>query len=444
MFTPGVVRPGFPARYIFNHVPKTGGLSLLAICRHNLDSGQISPHLTDTELRLGPVAQVEPYTLIAGHFSLAAHAKVSAGRYSVTLLREPIRKIYSTYTFWRQSPEVSSLTSKAKELSFADFVRYFEYHPQVILNPYTYHFAGFGTEILDNGATGPTLLAAAKHNLSAFDFIGICEEYEQSARLLCEELGWQLPEPIPHVNRTGSEEELDGIDRQTLEILHDRNQLDCQLYAYARTLFEARKRAHPRSVEPGSEDAQPPKPKSFLPFPAPSKKEREARIESVSAAWLPDGDSQVLEVAVKFRTKVEIAGLILGLAFFDGAGNNVWGTNTLLEGIELRHKPHCDCHATFVVQCAQAGIYSVTAAVHRPDRFGIHDHWLGRAASFEVAALPGPLPANLFTLRQIRSTVDSFVTTHLLEKLTAAINREEAVPAGEACEPADPVPAAIQ
>lgn len=309
----------------------------------------------------------------------------------------------------------------AKKLSFADFVRYFERSPAIIWNPYTHHFAGVGREFPDDNIDGPSLLAAAKHNLSAFDFTGICEEYERSARLLCRELGWQLPMPLPHENRSGSEKDFANIDDQTMQVLRERNQLDFELYAYGMTLFREHEQTSLSS--PGrhidsedtihgsfgglSQETRPRVKPGFLPFPVPSEHDRKASIEAVSASWIPDGRSQVLELAVTFRTKVNIPDLILGLAVFDATGKVVWGTNTLEEELELRSEPGLDCCAVFVLQCdAPTGRYSVTAALHQPRKYGFHDHWLDRAASFDVTHV-SRLDAGTFKLRQFRSTLDS-------------------------------------
>lgn len=367
--------------------------------------------------------QFQQFRLIAGHFSLPSHELIARDRYSLTVLRDPIRTIFSTYTFWRGAPEQNLATLAAKNLSFPDFVKYFECSPAVISNPFTHHFAGLSRELACDDTSGPTLLAMAKHNLSAFHFVGICEEFERSARLLCRELSWHVPVPLPHENRSGSEKSIADIDERTMEILRERSALDFELYAYAVAIFGEREQASLDSagsrhdVDVACEGAggpcQGPRDRShgrtFLPFPAPSKTGRQARVEAAVTSWLPDEQSRLLELAVRFRTKVEIPDLILGVAIFDASGNNLWGTNTALEGLELRNEPDCTCCASFLLHCsAPLGIYSVTVALHQPRNLGFHDHWLDRATSFEVTKPVDCLDVDRFKLRHFWSKVEDF------------------------------------
>lgn len=393
-----------PTHYIFNHIPKTAGNTLLTICRYNLQTTEISPHLTEHEIRLMPAAPFEHYTLVAGHFSILTQASFCRSRYSMTLLRDPIRRIVSAYNYWRLAAESNPVTSKAKELSFTDFIRYFTDSPAIVQNPYTYHFAGIGRDFPRYPADSSALLAAAKHNLAAFDFVGICEEFERSARLLCGELGWRLPLPIPHENRTASEHTPASIDPQAIEMLHGYNRLDLELYAYGVSLFHAR--AEKDSTECPPVCARPVEPNHLVSFPIPYAPERRAVIRAVSAGWTPGQDSRMLELAVRFRTTVQIAGLDLGVQVNDAAGKVVWGTSISRENIELNYEPDSDRHATFSVQCElPCGWYFVTVALSEPQRLGFHDHWIDRAAAFEVT--PGRVAISPYVrgmmLREFRS-----------------------------------------
>ncbi len=392
----------FPTHYIFNHIPKTGGISLLTICRHNLAAEEISPHLTEHEIRLMPAARYERYSLVAGHFSVMTQAAFSRSRYSMTLLRDPIRRFISAYTYWRLASESNPVTSKAKELSLSDFVRYFIDSPAIVRNPYTFHFAGIGRDFPCYPADEAALLAAAKYNLATFDFVGICEEFERSARLLCGELGWRVPVPFPHENRTSSEQTLAGIDSQTMETLRDYNRLDAELYAYGVSLFHARAEKDATGL-----DAAPVEANRLVAFPMPYAPERRAVIRTVAARWGAGEGSHMLELAVSFRATAQIADLDLGVQVNDAAGKVVWGTSISRENVALNYQTGRSLHAAFLVQCElPCGIYFVTAALSEPRRLGFHDHWIDHAATFEVT--PPRAAASRYVrgmmLREFRST----------------------------------------
>jgi Wzt C-terminal domain/Sulfotransferase family len=370
-----------PTHYIFNHIPKTGGNTLLTICRHNLMPADFSPHLTEHEIRLMPAARFERFPLVVGHFSVLTQAGFCRSRYSMTLLRDPILRIVSAYTYWRSAEESNPVTSKAKELPFAAFVHYFKDSPAIVQNPYTHQFAGIGRDFPRYPAEASALLAAAKKNLAAFDFIGICEEFERSARLLCGELGWQLPTPMPHENRSSSEDTLRGVDAETMEMLRGYNRLDLELYDYGLNLFHAREAA----MQSGAGCMRTAEANRFVPFPIPYAPERRAVIRDVSARWVAGEDSRMLELTVSFRAHVGIADLDLGVQVNDAAGKVVWGTSISRENLELNYEPGCDCHVSFFIQCElPCGIYFVTAALSEPRRLGFHEHWIDHAAAFEV------------------------------------------------------------
>ena len=373
--------PLSPKHYIFNHIPKTAGISFLAVCRANLAPSEISPHLEDSELRLMPTERLEHYKLIRGHISLLSQIRFCRSRCSLIMLREPIHRIFSTYTYWRTEP-YNPLTAKAKELSFPDFVRYFADSPAIIHNPYTHHLGAVGRDCAVSPGDERALLAAAKRNLSAFDFVGISEAFERSVRLLCTQLGWRLPAEIPHANRSSASVRFSGIDSQTMDILLERNGLDLELYDCAVELFNAREAsgAAPRSQSNSKAD-----PKHFAPFPLSSNPCRRAAIHSVSAQWAGDECSHMLEIAVGFAASVVIAELSLSIQVTGADGDIAMATSTWQECLDLAHAPGRSCRAVFLAECElPEGLYFVTVGLWEPRRFGFYEHWIDHATLFTV------------------------------------------------------------
>jgi len=172
-----------------------------------------------------------------------------------------------------------------------------------------------------------------------------------------------------------------------MEMLRDYNRLDLELYDYGVKLFHAREASPPDSAGRNPARAMPVEPNRLVPFPTPYAPDRRATIRNVSARWAPGEDSRMLELAVTFRTSARIAGLDLGVQVNDAAGTVVWGTSTSHENLELNYEIDCDCQAVFFVRCElPCGIYFVTSALSEPRRLGFHDHWMDRAAAFEVAS----------------------------------------------------------
>ena len=398
----------YPTHYIFNHFNKTGGTSLVSVFRANLDAADISPTLLDNEIRMMP-ERFEHYRLITGHLTLPTHMRFSCSRYSMTLLREPVARVVSSYSYWRKALERNILTTAAKEMSFADFVHYFIDSP-LINNNYSHFYAAVGDDCPGYPPDAAARLAAAKSNLAAFDFVGITEEFPRSVRLLCHELGWRVPDAIPHVNRSGSENLLSEIDSQTLEILQARNQLDSELYRYAARLLHAREAlmlsgstaASPRTLERNR----------LVPLALPRAFDRRAIIQKVAAIWSPDEPSRVLEVTVDFATTTEMAELSLHVQVHDTLGNLIWTANTTNDLLDLDWDAAFSSRAKFLLKCElPQGVYLVSVGLFDPRRYGFFEHWIDRATLFEVTLAPiaNPARSQRLQLQSFQSTLDTSV-----------------------------------
>jgi len=401
----------FPWYYVFNHIPKTAGNSVLAVCRENLLDEEISPHLWEHDFGAAPATCFEQYRLVRGHFSIRSQMGLARDRYSFTFLRHPIRTIVSAYEYGRtlERQYQNHAASMAKILSFSEYVRHFADYPAVIHNPYTYHFAVVPKDY-PGSPDECALLANAKRNLQAFDFVGITEEFFTSAKLLCDDLGWYCPTSEPHENQSGSHRAMDHIDAETMAILLEHNQLDIKLYEFALATLRERwehrgetlrwrasgrlprsfNRWHPHGRESNL----------YTILAPPCSPQRRASIRRVTASWIDGPGSGTLEISIGFRVESRIETLVAGIAVEDTSGRTVFGTNTAIEKVQVANSPGCDCRASFVLQCTlPQGIYFVTPALHDLRDLGYHYHWIDKAARFEVLADDPPPPSDLTGIR---------------------------------------------
>ena len=390
-----------PSQFVFNHFPKAGGTSFFSVLKQNIAEAEISPQLMEQEIRLARPERFEPYRLIRGHFSILTQMGFSRNRYSMTLLRDPISTIVSTYNFWRARSEQDAVTAEAKRLSFAEFVRRYADSPAIIHNTYTHHFAAVGRDYPGKPRDESLLLQYAKHNLAAFNFVGVCEQLDESVRLLCHELRWRAPAATPHENRSVQAQAPEAIDTHTREILREHNQLDVQLYAYAKMLFtERRARARRASAEEDNYAETAVEPNRFLAFPIPLECRREASITQVRANWSPGKPTSRLKITVAYRTRSLIPELVVGIMILNAEGDVLYGTNTWIEKVELR-QDEGQSAVRFELESGLApGLYSVTVALSDARTPGASYDWIDRTALFQVSP-PALLASPTIALRSI-------------------------------------------
>lgn len=410
-----------PDKYIFNHVPKTGGISVVALFRQKLSDGEISPHLREDELRQAAKGRWEQHRLIAGHFSIRTQSQFARDRYSITWLRHPLKRIVSQYTFSRQAVGADLVIQKAKELTFPEFVRYFQNSPLFIRNVYTHHFAALDLDTPREPEEKTLLLNYAQHNLAAFDLVGICEEFGESVRMLCADLGWAPPQEPPHENASVHSLDTATIDSATKELLVDRNRLDLELYEYAKHLFCAQQQrsrfvggtkvriqiGHDRTVRREMTIEEGPslqmvERNRFIFYPSTITWEREAAILKCSVSPVPAPiDIRILAVSLRFRVLRLIDDLVAGFVIHDEAGIIIFATNTQIEHCELIGRPGHDyvVRAVLEFDCGP-GTYTISAALHSIRQVGYHYHWIENAVAFRSGQRVGGMQNGRIRLSQ--------------------------------------------
>ncbi len=168
----------------------------------------------------------------------------------VTQLREPIARVLSEYRQAVYQPVLWDYHAP-KNLSLHEFVTSCAVCSPGVENRQTRMLAGVGDQPWNRVySSGRDMLEQAKQNLARTAWFGLYEKYEESIALLHKTLPSIAENLVPtQTNRNPSDginsENLLGILHQphlhaAIDAIHRKNQLDLELYQYARQLFRER------------------------------------------------------------------------------------------------------------------------------------------------------------------------------------------------------------
>lgn len=236
---------------VFLHMPKTGGKTLAAVLRYKYPGRVLFCDSTYEPLaKIGeiPAERRRAARAITGHLHFGVHRYIPGECEYLTVLREPVARVLSTYYFIRGNPKHWYHEELARSnMGLEEFVRVAG-DPGVD-NEQTRFLSGRGSgEMLWRDAEGrlhgsePTAigreaLEAAKRNLDRFLVVGLTERFDETFILIRRALGWKLP---MYETRNVTRQPRPGPPAsEALDLIRERNRLDLELYEYARRLFSA-------------------------------------------------------------------------------------------------------------------------------------------------------------------------------------------------------------
>jgi hypothetical protein len=240
---------------LFLHVPKAGGTALWGALANRFSAEDC----LDTYYARRPSDdELNAARFVTGHLSMSVLDRFERRPFSVTVLREPMERALSVYSFFRELDDPNSgwpglerydaMLRLAKEHSLEDFI---EEAPELVE-----HYLGnwqarmLGAKRLDRA--GETLEDALE-GLHRCDFVGLAERQDESVDWLARRLGWAPLAPLPRVNVTGTRLRREQISPAALEALLELTAVDRDLYAEAVRLYEVRASEGARADGPPGE-----------------------------------------------------------------------------------------------------------------------------------------------------------------------------------------------
>jgi len=231
-------------RSIFLHIPKTGGTTLRTVirtqypveARFEIEHYDV-PGSVDRLLGLDSDAQSK-IRMIYGHHPFGIHSVFPGDWRYLTVLREPAERILSHYHYvirtplLRQHREIVEANFTLKEyVSRAPGARFFN-------NGQTRYLGA--SNFLREGVATRASLERAKDNLGrSFSVVGTTTRFDESLILMKRALGWDWPvyesRQVSPIKRSK-----DDLAPDELDMIMELNDLDVQLYEFARDRLEAR------------------------------------------------------------------------------------------------------------------------------------------------------------------------------------------------------------
>ncbi len=229
-------------KILFDHLQKTGGTALTDFLRQNIGEHRVSPIIQHEGIRFA-AGLLDQFDVVAGHFHLSPAYKPEPGVYYLTLLRDPVERFLSHYSYVREQPDATesfaALARRSKDL-LSLLLSGDENVLLAVKDFYIRHFAALFYEedkvravLADDRFKGRSLFPLT---VSRYHLIGISEDMDGVAQIMSHLIGFPH-QTVERVRVTKDRLRVADLDKRTLKILHDLTARDREFYATAKANF---------------------------------------------------------------------------------------------------------------------------------------------------------------------------------------------------------------
>jgi len=231
--------------YIFVHIAKTAGSTLLSIMENVFNRDEIL-YLYDNDdypqnvegLKRMSGQEKRRYRLFTGHFPFGLHEYISQPCKYITILREPVDRVISTYNHIKnvecmsKDEDFRKRWEEARKMSLEEFVK-----SDILPYQSNYKVYCLADRAAEYGDCSVEDLERAKKNLREhFVIAGLTERFDETVVYIRRNLGWVVPYYAKMNVREGGLQKED-LPEGTLRLIEEKNWIAIELYKYATELF---------------------------------------------------------------------------------------------------------------------------------------------------------------------------------------------------------------
>jgi hypothetical protein len=220
---------------VFLHIPKTGGVTLRRTLKWKYSRILSEETLTKPRQALArvPLSERAIAQVVTGHLHYGVHEYIPRECDYVTVLREPVARVVSSYNYILGHPKHAL---HAELVRSSDPLETFLRIDPSVDNHQTRMVSGRGGAELTARSPeplGPEALEEAKRNLERFLVVGVTERFDETFILLRRALGWRLPYYVT----ANVADRPKPVSESARELIRKRNRLDIELYRFADRLL---------------------------------------------------------------------------------------------------------------------------------------------------------------------------------------------------------------
>lgn len=216
---------------VFLHIPKTGGVTLNSILYKQVNDDLI---FEEVQWRWNEFFSLDEYTrssyrYYTGHVRFGIHEHIPGDVKYITMMREPIERMISTYYYIRSRPS-HEMHELSLRYSFKDFLKhYFEERENT--EPQLRRVAGLPRGFPNSEITDFHLNQAIKNLQEHFLVAGLTERFDETIMLMKQALGWKPP-LYAKKNVTKERTTADVLPDDVVQYASDNLKYEFRLYEY--------------------------------------------------------------------------------------------------------------------------------------------------------------------------------------------------------------------